>query len=320
MNTLAACKDKLLSKRNRAINAADIRTEELKRKIPELARIDAELTSIPLKLMAAARQENYTDTSEKLRAYTESLHAKRAKLLTDAGFPADYDSPRFECEKCCDRGYIGYNMCSCLKRMIAEESYSRSGLGGALEECTFENFHTYFYPSDPSNGEKSSRDIMEAVKNKCQKYASEFGNGSASLLFMGGTGLGKTHISAAIGSIVIKKSYTVIYESARNILSECRENAFSDGSHDLERFNRCSLLIIDDLGAEPKSEFAAAAFTDIVDKRLLSGKSTIISTNLTAADMVKAYSSRFVSRVLGCYTLMTFVGKDVRMLKMTGKK
>lgn len=320
MNTLAVCKDRLLSKRNSSINAADTRTEELRKCIPALTSIDAELSSIPLKLITAAKRDDYADIAEKLRSHMEELRSKRARLLNEAGYPADYDSPHFECEKCCDRGYIGYNMCDCLKKMIAEESYIRSGLGCSLAECTFDNFQTYYYPSDTSGGEKSPRDIMESVKARCQKFADEFGKNSASLLFMGGTGLGKTHISAAIGGTVIKKGMTVIYESARNILNEYRENTFSDGSHDLERFFSCNLLIIDDLGAEPKSEFAAAAFTDIVDRRLLAGKSTIISTNLTASEMVKGYSQRFVSRVLGCYTLMTFVGKDIRMLKMTGKK
>lgn len=320
MNILATCRDRLLTSRNKAISEAESRSALLRSKVPGLSAVDREIMSVPMKLMTAAKGENFGQTAAVIRAKTEELQKKRAEMITSAGFPADYDKPHFSCEKCGDKGYVGYDMCDCLRRMIAEESYNRSGLGNALSECTFDNFFTYYYPSDPAGAEKSPRDVMEAVKNRCRKYAEEFGRDSGNLLFMGGTGLGKTHLSAAIGSTVIKKGKTVIYESARNILNEYRANAFSDANNDTDRFSRCDLLIIDDLGAEPKGEFAAAAFTDIVDSRLLAKKNTIISTNLTASELVRGYSQRFASRVLSCYTLLTFIGRDVRMLKMTGEK
>ncbi len=320
MNTLSVCKNKLLHNRNLAISSAEKRCEELRNKIPGLRDIDTEIYSVPLKLIEAAKRPDYEQAAKDMKLKLDCLRRKRAEMLTEAGYPTDYDTPRFSCEKCRDQGYVGYQMCDCLRRMMAEENYRRSGLGGALEEFTFDNFYTYYYPSDPAGADKSPRDVMETVKSRCERFANEFGSGSGNMLFMGGTGLGKTHISAAIGKTIIKKGRTVIYESARNILNENRANAFADGDYDTERFERCDLLIIDDLGSEPKGEYSASVFTDIVDKRLLSGRSTIISTNLTAAEMVRGYSQRFVSRVLSCYSLMTFVGKDVRMLKMAGEK
>ncbi len=320
MNTLAACKDKLLTKRNTAITHADLRTNELRQKVSGLAKIDEMISEIPLRLLELAKGDGYEQNAKKLKEELDSLRLQRKQLIEQAGYPSDYDMPRFSCEKCLDRGFIGYNMCDCLRRMISEENYNRSGIGGLLSDCTFDNFHTYYYPSDPAGADKSPRDVMETVKSRAEKFAASFAGRGESLLFMGGTGLGKTHLSAAIGSVVIKKGYTVVYESAKAILDEFRANAFSDGEYDTDRFFRADLLIIDDLGAEQKGDFSASVFTEIVDKRLIAGKSTVISTNLSAANMVNSYSSRFVSRVLSCYTLLTFVGKDIRLMKMSGEQ
>ena len=171
MNILATCRDRLLTSRNKAISEAESRSALLRSKVPGLSAVDREIMSVPMKLMTAAKGENFGQTAAVIRAKTEELQKKRAEMITSAGFPADYDKPHFSCEKCGDKGYVGYDMCDCLRRMIAEESYNRSGLGNALSECTFDNFFTYYYPSDPAGAEKSPRDVMEAVKNRCRRYA-----------------------------------------------------------------------------------------------------------------------------------------------------
>jgi len=44
-------------------------------------------------------------------------------------------------------------------------------------------------------------------------------------------------------------------------------------------------------------------------------KSTIISTNLTLADFMEAYSERTFSRVTSNYTMLKLVGNDIRIQK-----
>ena len=47
----------------------------------------------------------------------------------------------------------------------------------------------------------------------------------------------------------------------------------------------------------------------------MAGRPTIISTNLSLYELQKRYSERFVSRIIGSYVRLTFLGKDVRQQK-----
>ena len=317
MNILATCRDRLLTSRNKAISEAESRSALLRSKVLGLSAVDREIMSVPMKLMTAAKGENFGQTAAVIREKTEELQKKRAEMITAAGFPADYDKPHFSCEKCGDKGYVGYDMCDCLRRMIAEESYNRSGLGNALSECTFDNFFTYYYPSDPAGAEKSPRDVMEAVKNRCRRYAEEFGRDSGNLLFMGGTGLGKTHLSLAIAKTVVEHGFGVVYVPAQRLCSNLELEHFSreGGNEFYKKYSECDLLIIDDLGAEFPTQFTVAAIGNLISERLCRKRPTIISTNLGANELKIKYSERTASRLLGDYKAIMFIGRDIRFAK-----
>ena len=75
------------------------------------------------------------------------------------------------------------------------------------------------------------------------------------------------------------------------------------------------LLIIDDLGTEMNSTFVQSALYQLINGRLLGMKSTIISTNLTPEDIGRRYSQQVYSRIEGEYTILPFIGTDIRQLK-----
>ena len=82
----------------------------------------------------------------------------------------------------------------------------------------------------------------------------------------------------------------------------------------------CDLLIIDDLGTEVINQFTNTVIYNIVNTRISKEKSTIINTNLFQDDIRKRYSDRIASRLLGEYTIVPFLGKDVRVEKLRAKK
>ena len=70
---------------------------------------------------------------------------------------------------------------------------------------------------------------------------------SPSLLFLGNTGLGKTHLSLAIAGQVINKGYGVIYGSAQNLLAKLEKEKFSFNNTEDQPQSYLSLVLECDL-------------------------------------------------------------------------
>ena len=66
--------------------------------------------------------------------------------------------------------------------------------------------------------------------------------------------------------------------------------------------------------------FVQSALYQLVNGRLLAGKSTIISTNLDLPALSKAYNERILSRLIGSYTMLGFVGRDIRQQKLARRR
>ena len=74
----------------------------------------------------------------------------------------------------------------------------------------------------------------------------------------------------------------------------------------------CDLLIIDDLGTELTNTFTVSELFMILNTRLLNKKKTIISTNFSLGKLAETYTERISSRIFDKFTLVKFVGKDLR--------
>ena len=84
-------------------------------------------------------------------------------------------------------------------------------------------------------------------------------------------------------------------------------------------FESCDLLIIDDLGTEAPSVYTTAVFSDILDKRIRTGKKMILSSNNRFSDFEKLYGERVFSRLAGAFDCLLFYGKDIRIQKFLGE-
>ena len=99
------------------------------------------------------------------------------------------------------------------------------------------------------------------------------------------------------------------------IFADFEEEKFGDGEHLTDKYSRCDLLILDDLGTEMTTQFTLSALYSIVNGRLLAGLPTVISTNLTTDEIRRRYTPQIASRLLGRYELLLFAGNDIRMLR-----
>ena len=70
------------------------------------------------------------------------------------------------------------------------------------------------------------------------------------------------------------------------------------------------LLVIDDLGAEVNNTLANAQLFSCMERRSMTGKSTLISTNLSLENIRDIYSERVVSRLIESYTIYYLYNYD----------
>ena len=151
---------------------------------------------------------------------------------------------------------------------------------------------------------------MKRVYESAVSYARTFSTASESLLFMGATGLGKTLLSGCIARAVADRGYSVCYVSAGKLFSDFETEKFrlkEDGALTGE-YLQTDLLIIDDLGTEMTTSFVQSALYQLINGRLLTGKSTVISTNLDPEELGRRYGAPLLSRLEGEYQLLPFGG------------
>ena len=77
----------------------------------------------------------------------------------------------------------------------------------------------------------------------------------------------------------------------------------------------CDLMILDDLGTEMATSMSQSALYTLVNSRLVNGKKSIVSTNLTNDELTRRYTPQIASRILGEFQCLPFVGTDIRRLK-----
>ncbi len=303
----------------------DNRRDRLYRKAPRTQEIERELVHISVS--AARSVLSGADKTEKLtelRDKSLSLQSELTGILRSLGLPENYLDPWYQCSDCRDTGYIDGRMCSCMKHLLRQTAYEELNRSSPLSLCGFDSFSVDYYSKDTiAMGGRTVNDYMNGVYRYCRRYADQFDSFSEGLIFMGGTGLGKTHLSLAIAREVIEKGFGVIYVSAPNILSRLETSQFGgrsdDRIEDEQLLQECDLLIIDDLGTEFVTKFTQAAIYNIINTRLNSGKPVIISTNLSTKELENIYGTRMVSRIVGMLRRIDFFGCDIRQLKRTKK-
>ena len=287
-------------------------------KVPRIREIDILLR----KSMALAMQTVFQTGSDAKAAMEEVKQANLAlqaekKALIEANFGPGYLDETPICPKCGGSGYIGSYMCQCLRELCRQQQEKEVALL-ANDGQHFGAFRLDYYSDrpDPKTG-ISPRAIMARGYDICRDYAEHFSPASGNLLFNGGTGLGKTFLSACIAREVAAKGYSVAYETASHLFSKLEKNRFhpdEETAEQVKRLNECDLLIIDDLGTELPGQFVTAALYTLVNDRLLAGKPMVISTNLTIDELGQRYSPQIRSRLQGSFQLLPFVGQDIRVL------
>lgn len=299
---------------------ADIKAQEVRIVIPEIAWIDRELSLTGLEIFSASFSGgNSTEKINQIRAKNEALQKKRAEILLANGYPVDYSDVKYECSKCGDTGFVNNKMCSCMKEALTLAGIENSGFANLIKEQGFDNFSLDYYKKNPSHYEMMNRNL-EFLKDYSDNFDPKV---SQSVLMMGGTGLGKTHLSSAVARKIIEKGNDVFYTGAIDLFSQFEIQRFKSYNNEpnelIERYFECDLLIIDDLGTEIINQFSVSTLYNLINDRLSRKKPTIVSTNLSQDEIKKKYTDRITSRMFGEYKIVFFAGTDIRAQKLMKK-
>ncbi len=314
-------------------NIRDNHEKELEQKkgkvyklIPRIAEIDSELYATGLNLTKQVLINNSNDpkeTVEQIRQKNIDLNMEKGELLHSNGFPIDYLTIKYLCNRCKDTGYIKSDLCQCFKQKLIDIAYKESNLQAILDTQTFDNFDFRYYSNKVDTNEKvSPQENAKRNFQYCLNFVINFDKSDENLLLYGGTGLGKTFLSSCIAKDLLDKGKTVFYQTSYkifNLLEDYKFNRSENKEYEYNLINRIfdvDLLIIDDLGTEFISTYTSSAFFNILNSRLLNKQKTIISTNLNMEELINLYSERVISRLLGNYSHLKFFGEDIRKQKM----
>lgn len=306
-------------KRAKSQDIANLHYERACQKVPELASIDASISSASLdqaKKLLAGDDTALASLKEEIR----SLSDRRHRLLSDAGFPEDYLEQHFECPDCQDTGYVGTKKCHCFLKAIIDLFYTQSNLKGLLEQENFEHFNFNYYSSnykDRLSGQ-NSRELATRAYQECMNFIRDFDTEHGNLLLFGNTGIGKTFLSHCIAKEVMDSLHSVLYLTASEFFDALLEKALNRNDESCllyEQIHLCDLLIIDDLGTERNTDFVVSQLFVCLNDRILNRKSTIISTNLTLEEIKTNYTERTFSRISNHYKILRLAGDDIRIQK-----
>lgn len=298
------------ARRQKAIKEADVRNTEVSLMSEDIRLIDAELRGTGLRIFKLACEGG--DITP-LRERNIFLCEERKKCLVKLGLPEDYTEVHYTCTACSDTGFVGDKMCSCFKEMLITENIKSSGMGNLIERQSFENFDIERY-KDNEEGYRRMKSNLSDIK----LFIDNFDNSPQTLLFVGKTGTGKTHLSTAIAKALIEKGYEVLYDSSQNVVAAFEHDRFKSGYGPYEpkgdKYLDCDLLILDDLGTEFVNQFTLSCLYNLINTRQNKGLSTIISTNLSAKELTTKYEDRIYSRLMGKDSkILLFIGKDARL-------
>lgn len=170
---------------------------------------------------------------------------------------------------------------------------------------TLEDFDFSFQPSI------NKKEILELKKfafiEKCEN-----------ILFVGSSGVGKTHLATSIGIETAKNRYSTYFIPFENLISQLRK-ALNENRLEsrLKFFAKYKVLIIDEIGYLPIDKDSANLFFQLIAKRY-EKQCTIITTNTPFSKWGEIFGSptlanAILDRLLHHSTVISIKGPSYRL-------
>ena len=139
------------------------------------------------------------------------------------------------------------------------------------------------------------------------------------MIFLGGVGLGKTHLASALGYAACLKGHSVLFATAIDVINTLTA-AKSVGrmKQELKKYTRPPLLILDELGFLPIDKAGADILFQVFSLRYEQG-ALVITSNRAFKDWAEIFNndntltSAILDRLLHHAETVLIEGKSYRM-------
>jgi len=189
--------------------------------------------------------------------------------------PARKESP-VVCELCFGTGTRiepgkGAVVCNCRRTDRAGKALDAARIPPRFRECSFHNYY-------PKN------DSQFFAHSFASRLVENFPAVDAGLLFMGGVGVGKTHLAIAIlKDLIEKKGVSCLFYESGSLLKTIQDsyNPVSQTSEMrvLAPVYQSEVLVLDELGASVPTNWVRDTLYQIINTRYNNKKLTIFTTN-----------------------------------------
>lgn len=145
-----------------------------------------------------------------------------------------------------------------------------------------------------------------------------FMENSENVVFLGSSGVGKTHLATSIGIVAANKRYSTYFIKCHDLLQQLKRAKMENRlENKLKYINRYKLLIVDELGYLPIDKEDSNLFFQLVDMRY-EKKSTILTTNINFNDWDSIFNDAIVAnaildRILHHSKVITINGRSYRV-------
>ena len=152
-----------------------------------------------------------------------------------------------------------------------------------------------------------------------QLFRLQFVEQPANVIFLGGVGLGKTHLASALGYEACLKGYTVLFATSIDVINTLSAaRAAGRMKQELKKYTRPSLLILDELGFLPIDKVGADLLFQVISQRYEQG-AIAITSNRAYKDWPEIFNndstltSAILDRLLHHAETILIQGKSYRM-------
>lgn len=125
-----------------------------------------------------------------------------------------------------------------------------------------------------------------------------FMENAENIVFLGSSGVGKTHLATSIGIVAASKRYSTYFIKCHDLLQQLKRAKLENRlENKLKYINRYKLLVVDELGYLPIDKEDSNLFFQVIDMRY-EKKSTILTTNINFNDWDSIFNDAIVANAI----------------------